>query len=181
MRVQNESDIRSGESIDVLYYMLEHSRSEWKSIVEKYISETDPNGRIRLNGSRHFINATLDSFDESFRGKYNLGNYVTTKNKGGKYRIVGLPYLDYRWKDHWDGSFGVDIERIEQFGLNYTLAGIDDNGELSGSEYYLYFESSNEYGVSLKISDTFEDNLELINPEDPTLIDEKASVVFELE
>ena len=97
MRVLKESDIRPGESIDVIYYMLEHPRSEWKDIIKKYITEINPeNNSIRLNNYRHFINATFDSFDEKFRGKYNLGDYVTTKNKGGQYRIVGLPYLDYR-------------------------------------------------------------------------------------
>ena len=83
--------------------------------------------------------------------------------------------------DHWFGSPDVDVERIQEFGLSYTLAGIDDNGELSGTEYYLYFESGDDYGIPLKIEDSMEKNMELITPEDPKLIDSKAAEVFELE
>lgn len=191
MRVLNESDIRPGESMDVFFYMFEHDRSEWQDIVKKYITYTDPkNNTIKLNNCNSYIDATLESFAPDFRGKYNLGDYVTTK-RGGKYRIVGLPYLDYRWTKHWyndpndiEYSMNVNFSRIEQFGLNYTLAGVDDNGKLSGTELYLYFESSDEYGIDLLLHDCEEDCLTLLknlSQEEKDLIDSKASEVFELE
>lgn len=191
MRIQNELDIRPEEHMDVIFYMFEHDRSEWQDIIKKYITSEDPiTHTIKLNNSDSYIDATLDSFAPDFRGKYNLGDYVTTK-RGGKYRIVGLPYLDYRWSSHWyndpddiEYTFSVNFARIEQFGLSYTLAGIDDNGELSGTEYYLYFENKSEYGIDLLLEDCEEECLtilENLSQEEKTLVDSKASVVFELE
>ena len=174
-RVLKETDIRPEENCDVIFYMLEHDRSEWQSIIKKYITVEDPDDhRIQLNNSDFYINATLESFAPDYRGKYNLGDYVTTK-RGGKYRIVGLPYLDYRWAKRWyndpndiEYSNHVNFARIEQFGLMYTLAGYDNQGKLSGTEYYLYFENHDEFGMDLLIDDCAEECLTQIFPDSET-------------
>lgn len=186
-----ESDIMPEDDYSVLNYMLEQDRSEWQDVIKKYVTEIDPDSNtIMLNNSGSFINATIESFAPDFRGKYNLGDYVTTK-RGGKYRIVGLPYLDYRWSDHWfnnsddkEQTILVNAGRIDQFGLNYELAGLDDNGKLSGTEYYLHFENHSEYGVDLSLSDCDEDDLTLLenlSQEEKDKIDKAASEVFVIE
>lgn len=191
MRILKESDIRPDDHMDVIYYMLERDRSEWYDIVKKYVTgENESTHTIEINNSSCYINASLESFKANYRGKFNLGDYVTTK-RGGKYRIVGLPYLDYRWMNHWfndpdniDYTLSVNFARIEQFGLSYTLAGIDDNGISSGTEYYLYFENHDEYGVDLLVGECTDENLTLlenITQEEKDLIDKKASEIFVLE
>lgn len=190
-RYLKETDIRPGENMDVIMYMLEHDRSEWLDIAKKYLTEESEDKQyIRLNNCHSWLCTSLDSFAPNFRGKYNIGDYVTTK-RGGKYIILGLPYLDYRWSHHWYNdpedigySRYVNFARIEQFGNNYTLAGLDDNGKLSGTEYYLYFENSSEYGIDLRLRDCKEESLtplENLTQEEKDLIDKAASEVFSLE
>lgn len=178
----NKEDIRMDDYYDVLCYMFEHDRSEWKDIISEYITDIDKEtGFISINNCSPIL-ATLESFSVDYRGKYNVGDYVTTKNNGGYYRVIALPYLDTRWKDvynQWDESNSVNIGRLEQFAVSYTLAGIDNEGKPSGTEYYMYFENHDEYGKSLRITDCVDQNLILIDPGDKKeTIDYEAGKLF---
>lgn len=177
----NKEDIRMNDYYNVLYYMLEQDRSKWKDIISKYITDIDDNDCISINNCTS-INATLESFSVDFKGKYNIGDYVTTKNKGGIYRIIGLPYLDIRWKEkynQWDKDIDTNIGRIEQFGISYTLAGIDDNNKPSGTEYDIYFEDRDEFGINLSLDDCRESNLIMVDPgNEKRLIDSEAGKLF---
>ena len=142
--------------MDDIYYLFRKlftiDRSEWMKKVLPYKDDIEKEG------------VKLEWFSKDYTGKFNIGDYVTTK-EGGYYRIIKLPFLDIRSMKNWANEDPNNISKAEaiMYEEYYTIWGIDNEGGQSGTDAREYYSS---FSTNLLTSDCTEDNLIPIDKSD---------------
>jgi len=124
---------------DAVKEMLRQPRSTWQEYLMTYIYKIEKDGLIITgNDGDELYYPDMNHFSEFYKGKFNIGDYVTHSIYGGYYRIVALEGLDIRNNTLNIIEEYTKPEYIWEYGDTYVFFGIDEKEQPSGSEIYMY-------------------------------------------
>ena len=121
--------------------LLNQPRKKWCDLLLPYIKTVEKYGLEFVYEDSDVYLPDMNHFSEFYKGKFNIGDYVTHDIYGGYYRITSLEALDIRAQKIWSKTKMSPIQLTEfiwEHGDRYLYFGIDEKGQYSGSEIYMY-------------------------------------------
>lgn len=155
--------IKFNDPYEAISYVISQPRDQWCDLLMPYIASIEKNS-LEISGDPSDKKSSTDffpdmnHFSKNYKGRFNIGDYVTHKVFGGYYRVVSLEALDIRNDIEWSDD-PYQPEFIQQFGDSYFIFGIDSKGQKSGSELYSF---GIHCGKDLLLHENNNDDLELI-------------------